>query len=75
MATIEGWEFPWKEPVVSTGPMSESAMVCTQGGWVLAGSIASAALGFAFWAFAARLFTFEAVGLAGSLVGLSSLAT
>jgi O-antigen/teichoic acid export membrane protein len=75
LATIEGWEFPWKEPVLSIGPMSESAMVRVQGGWVLAGSIASAALGFAFWAFAARRFTFEAVGLAGSLVGLSSLAT
>src|SRR6266700_4065233 len=75
VGVIEGWEFPWMEPVLSTEPMSESAMVREQGGWVLAGAIASSTLGFGFWAVAARLFTSEAVGLAGSLVSLSSLAT
>ena len=69
------WEFPWMEPVLSTEPMSDSAMVREQGGWVLAGAIANSTLGFGFWAVAARLFTSEAVGLAGSLVSLSSLAT
>lgn len=75
MATIEGWEFPWVKPVLSTQPMSESAMVREQGGWVLTSSIVSATLGFVFWALAARLFTSHDVGLAGSLVGLASLAT
>jgi O-antigen/teichoic acid export membrane protein len=75
MGVVEGWEFPWLRPVLTSGPTSESAMVREQGGWVLAGSIASATLGFAFWALAARLFSADAVGTAGSLVGLSSLAT
>jgi O-antigen/teichoic acid export membrane protein len=75
VATIEGWEFPWLEPVPSTESMSESAMVRVQGGWVLAASIASATLGFGFWALAARLFSSNVVGLAAPLVGLSSLAT
>lgn len=63
------------DPVLSTGPMSESAIVRVQGGWVFAGSIANSILGFAFWAAAAHLFTSVAVGIAGSLVSLSSLAT
>ena len=75
MASIEGWEFPWTKPVVSTQRTSESAIVREQGGWVLASNIANSALGFGFWALAARLFTSAAVGLAGSLVSLSSLAT
>jgi O-antigen/teichoic acid export membrane protein len=63
------------EPTLSTGPMDESAMVREQGGWVLVAAFANSALGFVFWAFAARLFTSDAVGIAGSLVSLSSLAT
>src|SRR3989475_5915350 len=72
---IEGWEFPWIKPKVSTGPMSESELVREQGGWVFAGSISNSILGFAFWALAAHLFTSSAVGITGSLVNLSSLAT
>src|SRR5206468_1034196 len=44
-------------------------------GWVFAGSISNSILGFAFWALAAHLFTSSAVGITGSLVNLSSLAT
>src|SRR5712692_8470811 len=55
--------------------MSESELVRQQGGWVFAGSIANSILGFAFWALAAHLFTSTAVGISGSLVSLSSLAT
>src|SRR5947207_1213093 len=62
-------------PVLSTEPTSEAALVREQGGWVLAGSIGSAVLGFVFWGLAARLFSANAVGIAGSIVGLSSLAT
>ena len=72
---IEGWEFPWIKPTVSTGPRSESELVREQGGWVFAGSISNSILGFAFWALAAHLFTSSAVGIAGSLVNLASLAT
>ncbi len=75
MGVIEGWEFPWIKPKVSTGPMSESELVREQGGWVFAGSISNSILGFAFWALAAHLFTSSAVGITGSLVSLSSLAT
>src|SRR5256712_568320 len=75
VGVIEGWEFPWFTPSVSTGPMSESALVREQGGWVFAGSISNSILGFAFWALAAHLFTSSAVGITGSLVNLSSLAT
>ena len=75
MGVIEGWEFPWMKPVLSTGGISEAALVREQGGWVLAGSIGSAVLGFVFWGLAARLFSANAVGIAGSIVGLSSLAT
>ncbi len=62
-------------PVLRTEPMSESELVREQGGWVFAGSIANSILGFAFWALAAHLFTSTAVGISGSLVSLSSLAT
>jgi O-antigen/teichoic acid export membrane protein len=55
--------------------MSEPELVRQQGGWVFAGSIANSILGFAFWALAAHLFTSTAVGTAGALVSLSSLAT
>ena len=75
MGVIEGWEFPWMRPVLSTEGISEAALVREQGGWVLAGSIGSAVLGFIFWGLAARLFSANAVGIAGSIVGLSSLAT
>src|SRR5437667_4211004 len=62
-------------PVLRTEPMSESELVREQGGWVFAGSISNSILGFAFWALAAHLFTSSAVGVTGSLVNLSSLAT
>src|SRR5438552_16424327 len=62
-------------PVLRTEPMSESELVREQGGWVFAGSISNSILGFAFWALAAHLFTSTAVGISGSLVSLSSLAT
>jgi len=75
VGVIEGWEFPWIKPTVSTGPMSEAELVREQGGWVFAGSISNSILGFAFWALAAHLFTSSAVGITGSLVNLSSLAT
>src|SRR2546427_5025207 len=75
VGVITGWEFPWVEPTVSTGPMEDSAMVREQGGWVLVAAFANSSLGFVFWAFAARLFSANAVGIAGSLVSLSSLAT
>lgn len=67
------WEFPW----LNRGAPAEtaSAKVTRQGAWVLVGEIASSGLGFAFWALAARLFTAENVGIAASLVSLSSLAT
>src|SRR5437762_5032102 len=63
------------KPVLSTGGISEAALVREQGGWVLAGSIGSAVLGFVCWGLAARLFSANAVGIAGSVVGRSSLAT
>jgi len=75
VGVIAGWEFPWIEPTVSTGPMEDSAMVREQGGWVLVAAFANSSLGFVFWAFAARLFSSSAVGIVGSLVSLSSLAT
>src|SRR3989475_10394571 len=75
VGVIEGWEFPWIKPTVSAGPMSEAELVREQGGWVFAGSISNSILGFAFWALAAHLFTSSAVGITGSLVNLSSLAT
>ncbi|TLZ68088.1 MAG: hypothetical protein E6K12_02305 [Methanobacteriota archaeon] len=75
MGVVEGWEFPWIEPRLSTGPMDESAMVREQGGWVLTSAIANSSLGFIFWAFAARLFSSDAFGIAAALVSLSSLAT
>src|SRR5437899_11930917 len=75
MAVIEDWEFAWIRPVLRTEPMSESELVRQQGGWVFAGSIANSILRFAFWAVAAHLFTSTAVGTAGALVSLSSLAT
>src|SRR5437867_5040239 len=75
VGVIEGWEFPWIKPKVSTEPMSEAELVREQGGWVFAGSISNSILGFAFWALAAHLFTSSAVGITGSLVNLSSLAT
>jgi len=75
VGVIEDWEFPWMRPVLRTEPMSESELVRQQGGWVFAGSIANSILGFAFWALAAHLFTSTAVGTAGALVSLSSLAT
>lgn len=67
------WEFPWlnREARVDT----ESTAVTRQGAWVLLGEIANSGLGFGFWAIAARLFTTENVGIAASLVSLSSLAT
>src|SRR2546427_11322551 len=75
VGVIEDWEFAWMRPVLRTEPMSESELVRQQGGWVFAGSIANSILGFAFWALAAHLFTSTAVGTAGALVSLSSLAT
>src|SRR5437899_10328873 len=75
VGVIEDWEFPWMRPVLRTEPMSESELVRQQGGWVFAGSIANSILGFAFWALAAHLFTSTAVGTAGDIVSLSSLAT
>src|SRR5436309_1981573 len=75
VGVIEDWEFPWMRPVLRTEPMSESELVREQGGWVFAGSISNSILGFAFWALAAHLFTSTAVGVTGSLVNLSSLAT
>src|SRR5947209_19936914 len=75
VGVIEDWEFPWMRPVLRTEPMSESELVREQGGWVFAGSISNSILGFAFWALAAHLFTSSAVGITGSLVNLSSLAT
>src|SRR2546430_5300282 len=75
VGVIEGWEFPWIKPTVSTEPMSETELVREQGGWVFAGSISNSILGFAFWALAAHLFASSAVGITGSLVNLDSLAT
>src|SRR5256885_12366944 len=75
VGVIEGWEFPWITPKAPTEPMSEAELVREQGGWVFAGSISNSILGFAFWALAAHLFTSSAVGITGSLVNLSSLAT
>src|SRR2546428_698194 len=75
VGVIEGWEFPWVKPVLRTEPMSESETVREQGGWVLTASIANSVLGFGFWALAAHLFSSGAVGIAGALVSLSSLAT
>src|SRR2546429_8798247 len=75
MGVIEGWEFPWMRPVLSTEGISEAALVRGRGGWVLAVSMGSAVRGFIFWGLAARLFSANAVGIAGSIVGLSSLAT
>jgi O-antigen/teichoic acid export membrane protein len=55
---------------------AESATVARQGLWVFGSSIASSGLGFVFWIVAARLFfSPEDVGIAGSLVSLSFLAT
>jgi len=75
VGVIEDWEFPWIRPVLRTASMSESELVRQQGGWVFAGSITNSILGFAFWALAAHLFSSTAVGTAGALVSLSSLAT
>src|SRR2546428_8993364 len=75
VGVIEGWEFPWFTPSVSTGPMSESELVREQGGWVFAGSISNSILGFEFWALAAILFTSSAGGIKGPLVILYSCAT
>src|SRR2546427_12524651 len=75
VGVIEGWEFPWVKPVLRTEPMSESETVREQGGWVLTARIANSVLGFGFWALAAHLFSSGAVGFAGALVSLSSLAT
>lgn len=69
----ESWEFPW---LTRDAPIdTDSAKVTRQSAWVLVGEIANSGLGFAFWALAARLFTAENVGIAASLVSLSSLAT
>ena len=46
--------------------------VTRQGFWVFVGLVSVSALGFAFWILAARLFPTEAVGVAGSLVSLST---
>src|SRR5436309_5158821 len=75
VGVIEGWEFPWITPSVSTGPMPESELVREHGGWVFAWSIPNPLLGFAFWALAAHLFTSSAVGITGSRVNLAALAT
>jgi O-antigen/teichoic acid export membrane protein len=48
------------------------ATVTRQGAWVLIGLVSAASLGFGFWAVAARLFASDAVGIAASLVSLSS---
>lgn len=68
-----GWEFPWltRDAKVDEG----SSTVTRQGAWVLTGEMASSALGFGFWALAARLFSTDQVGTAAALVSLSSLAT
>jgi O-antigen/teichoic acid export membrane protein len=55
--------------------IAESATVTRQGIWVFLSSIFSSGLGFLFWVVAARLFSAEDVGVAGSLVSLASLAT
>src|SRR5437879_11736804 len=55
--------------------MEDSAMVREEGGWVLVAAVAWSCLGFVVCAFAGRLFPLNAVGIAGPLVGLSSLAT
>lgn len=68
-----GWKSFRPKPDEAADP--ESATVTRQGAWVFAASIASSGLGFVFWVFAARLFTPEEVGVAGSLVSLSALAT
>jgi O-antigen/teichoic acid export membrane protein len=47
--------------------------VTRQGLWVFISSIFSSGLGFLFWVVAARLFSAEDVGIAGSLVSLASL--
>ncbi|TLZ90751.1 MAG: hypothetical protein E6J98_08320, partial [Methanobacteriota archaeon] len=46
--------------------------VTRQGFWVLVGLVSVSGLGFAFWILAAHLFPAEAVGIAGSLVSLST---
>jgi O-antigen/teichoic acid export membrane protein len=51
----------------------EVASVTRQGIWVLVGLIGVSVLGFGFWALAARLFSHDAVGIAASLVSLSTL--
>lgn len=67
------WEFPWLNPGAQVD--KDSSAVTRQGIWVLIGEVASSGLGFAFWALAARLFSPADVGIAGSLVSLSSLST
>ena len=51
---------------------SDTASVTRQGLWVLVGLIGVSVLGFGFWALAARLFSHDAVGIAASLVSLST---
>ena len=67
------WEFPWLDPEAKHD--AETAAVTRQGSWVLLAEIANSAMGFAFWALAANFFSPHDVGIAGSLVGLSSLGT
>lgn len=66
------WAFPRRKPV----QLADAALasVTQQGVWVLVGLTAAAGLGFGFWALAARLFPPETVGIAGSLISLSSFA-
>lgn len=68
-----GWEFPWFDATHRVD--EEHATVTRQGAWVLLGEIANSGLGFAFWALAAHLFSTRDLGIAASLVGLSSVAT
>lgn len=67
------WEFPWLDTEATHD--AETASVTRQGSWVLLAEIANSGMGFAFWALAANFFSPHDVGIAGSLVGLSSLAT
>jgi O-antigen/teichoic acid export membrane protein len=56
-------------------PASDTAIVRKQGTWVFLATATNSALGFVFWALAARFFDTEIIGLAGTAIALSSLAT
>src|SRR5256885_14522005 len=75
VGVIEGWEFPWIPPKVSTEPMSEAELVREHGGWVFAGRISNSILGFVFLALAPHLFISSAAGIPGSLLYLPLLSS